>query len=74
MQAIGDENLTCIKKQAEAVKMLTYTSSISNNLMMDLLDLAQANNNTFKVNEDVFSLLSIIKKAFKVVSHIAKLK
>ena len=60
MQALGQENLLRIKKQVEAVKMLTYTSSISKNLMMDLLDLAQVENNTFKVNEEVFSLQSVI--------------
>ena len=54
--------------------MLTYTTSLSHNLMMDLLDLAQAQNNTFKINEQVFSLMNVLKNAFKVVDHIARLK
>lgn len=40
--------------------MLAYTSSISKNLMMDLLDLAQADNNTFRLNEEAFSFPDVI--------------
>ena len=71
---ISEQTKQCIKKQKNTVKMLAYTSSISKNLMMDLLDLAQADNNTFRLNEEAFSLRDIIQKAFKVVDHVAKLK
>ena len=45
-----------MKKQIEALNMITFTSTIAKNLMMDLLDLAQHDNNTFRVNEETFSL------------------
>ena len=39
--------------------------------MMDLLDLAQMENNTFKINQEYFSLTDVIDKACAVVGHIA---
>ena len=44
------------------------------NLMMDLLDLAQLEQNTIKVNENYFSIFEAINKAFSVISHTAKEK
>jgi len=41
------------------------------NLMMDLLDLAQMENNTFKLNKEFFCLFDTIKQAFTVVQHIS---
>ena len=54
--------------------MLTFTSKMAQNLMMDLLDLAQVENNSFKVTCAPFSLLQVIDDAFLVVAHIAKEK
>lgn len=34
----------------ETVKMLQFNTKIMHNLMMDLLDLAQMENNSFKLN------------------------
>lgn len=42
--------------------------------MMDLLDLAQLENNTFKINKEPFSLPQLIQNAFMVVQHIADAK
>ena len=42
--------------------------------MSDILDLAQAERNTFKLQEDIFSLPKVIYDAFKVVAHLASLK
>lgn len=44
--------------------MLNYTSGMMKNLMMDLLDLAQMEKNTFKLNQDYFSVLDVISIAF----------
>ena len=44
------------------------------NLMMDLLDLAQMEKNTFKLNKDFFSLYEVIKQAFTLVAHVANKK
>lgn len=47
--------------------MLLYNSDIMHNLMMDLLDLAQLDNCTFKFNKEYFNMNEIIKKSFNVV-------
>lgn len=44
------------------------------NLMMDLLDLAQMENSTFKLNKSFFNIREVIKKAFCVVGHAAELR
>lgn len=41
---------------------------------MDLLDLAQMENNTFKLNKCYFSITEVIERAFSVVSHVADKK
>ena len=41
---------------------------------MDLLDLAQVESNTFKINMAQFSLQDVIDEAFVIVSHIASKK
>jgi hypothetical protein len=54
-------------KNLARIDNLTYTYNIAKTLMMDLLDLAQVENNTFRINQTKFSLLSVIGDAFKVV-------
>lgn len=44
------------------------------NLMMDLLDLAQIQKGTFRLNEQPFNLLDAIKNSFMIVKHIADKK
>ncbi len=44
------------------------------NLMMDLLDLAQIENNTFRLNKAFFSLPEAVQQACQVVSHNAHCK
>lgn len=46
---------------------MIYNSNLMKNLLMDLLDLAQKENNTFRLNEDYFSITEAIKKACSVV-------
>ena len=41
---------------------------------MDLLDLAQTENNTFRVNNSTISMLKVVEDAFSVVAHIAESK
>lgn len=43
---------------------LTFTSQMMQNLMMDLLDFAQLEKNTFKLNKAFFGILSVFDKAF----------
>jgi len=40
--------------------MMIFSSAIMRNLMMDLLDLAQMENSTFKLNKSYFSILQVI--------------
>lgn len=64
-------------KLAECIdnlKIMVYTAQIMENLMMDLLDLAQMENNTFNLNKDFFSFFEAIDQAFSVVSHLADQK
>ena len=42
--------------------------------MMDLLDLAQIENNSFKLNQNFFSVFDSIDQAFLIVGHIANTK
>lgn len=51
-----------------------FTSEMMHNLMMDLLDFAQLENNTFKLNKAYFSIFDVFDKAFSVVSHLAERK
>lgn len=62
-------------KEAEFnLHRMMYTSQMMRNLMLDLLDLAQMENNTLKINNDYFNLKFLIEKAFIIVDHIAKTK
>ena len=45
------------------VKMLSFNCEIMTNLMMDLLDLAQLENNSFKLNKVFFSFTDACKQA-----------
>jgi hypothetical protein len=65
---------TFVAKRLETAKMMIFSCELMRNLMMDLLDLAQMENNTFKLNKDYFSIESTIQKVFSVVEHVASKK
>ena len=44
------------------------------NLMMDLLDLGQTENNSFKLNKSFVSLIDLIDRAIVIVQHHADSK
>ena len=50
---------------------MNYTSEMMRNLMVDLLDFAQMEKNTFKLNKAFFSLIEVIEQAFSVIEHLA---
>ena len=68
------ESLNRNKNTIDELETLRFTANITKNLMMDLLDLAQCENNTFKINTETFNLLKVIEDAFLVVQHFAKKK
>jgi signal transduction histidine kinase len=49
-----------LQKNLVLVRMLISNSEMMQNLMMDLLDLAQIENNTFKLNKAFFSLTDAV--------------
>ena len=51
-----------------------YTSQLMRILLLDLLDLAQMENNTFKMNFCDINLFDIFTKSFAIVQHYASLK
>jgi signal transduction histidine kinase len=44
------------------------------NLMLDLLDLAQMENKSFKINEEFFNLHEVIENSIRVIKHYAEKK
>ncbi len=42
------------------IETMNYTTGMMNNLMMDLLDLAQMEKNTFKLNKAYFNVFDVI--------------
>lgn len=56
-----------INKTFQKVASMQYTAEMMRNLMRDLLDLAQLENKSFKINEEFFNLHEVIKSAFQVV-------
>ena len=56
------------------IETLTYSAEMMRNLMLDLLDLAQMENNTLKINEEFFNLHEIIDNAVNLVRYQADRK
>lgn len=53
---------------------MLFSSELMRNLMLDLLDLAQMENSTFKLNKSYFSIFDVINRAFNMVRHVADKK
>ena len=48
---------------------MVFMSQMMRNLMHDLLDLAQIERGTFKVNNEYFNLINLIQQAFDMLEH-----
>jgi len=57
------------KKVSKDLKRMIFSSYMMRNLMQDLLDLAQLENSTFRINNQFFDLTQVITKAFSIVRH-----
>ena len=72
------EKIAAEKTKSE--KMLTdlnemlYNANMMSNLLRDLLDLAQLENNSFKIVNTNFNLREVVDEAFAMVRHLANLK
>ena len=49
--------------------MMQAQNLMTENLMLDLLDLAQMDSTSLKFNEDIFNLHTVIKESFDVVKY-----
>lgn len=56
------------------LKLTIYTSQLMRILLLDLLDLAQMENSTFKINLVDMDLFDVCTQAFAIVQHFASLK
>ena len=45
-----------------------------NTLMLDLLDLAQMENRSLKINKVYFNLIELIDQAFMLLDHVSNMK
>lgn len=67
--------ITSFQAQMEDIiqmtKSMQYQTEMMRNLLLDLLDLAQLEKTSFKLNKTFFSLFEVIEQSFNVVNHIA---
>ena len=55
------QNITNLEELERFVNMMLFSTKMMQNLMMDLLDFAQIEKNTFKLNKEFFNLFDVIK-------------
>jgi signal transduction histidine kinase len=60
LEETATQGLQVIVKKIDNIKMLVLSSKLMKNLMLDLLDLAQLDNNTFKLNKSFFNITQAI--------------
>lgn len=53
-------NIASLQRLASLIKNMTFSTQMSQNLMMDLLDFAQIEKNTFKLNKEPFNMFEVI--------------
>ena len=63
-----------INKAFNRIEIVQHTTEMMRNLMLDLLDLAQMENQSFKINEEFFNLHEVIENSFRVIKHYAEKK
>jgi hypothetical protein len=61
LEESASQGLQMIVKKIDNVKMMILSSKLMKNLMLDLLDLAQLDNNTFKLNKSFFNISQAIQ-------------
>jgi two-component system, OmpR family, phosphate regulon sensor histidine kinase PhoR len=63
-----------MSKAISSIEAMQCTSDMMRFLMLDLLDLAQMENQNLKINNEMFNLPKVILNSFEVVKHTANLK
>jgi signal transduction histidine kinase len=64
-----DEISECLDRLENEIEIMQAQNLMTENLMLDLLDLAQLESTTLKFNEDIFNLHTVIKDSFDVVKY-----
>ncbi len=62
------------KKIEHETKKMMFTSQMMQTLMLDLLDLAQMESCSLKINNDYFNLIEIIDQSFLMLCHVFDMK
>jgi signal transduction histidine kinase len=58
-----------LERLENEIEIMQAQNLMTENLMLDLLDLAQMDNTTLKLNEDIFDLHAVIKESFNIVKY-----
>lgn len=56
------------------MKKINFTAQMMRTLMLDLLDLAQMESHSLKINNEYFNLNEIIDQAFTMLNHLSTIK
>jgi signal transduction histidine kinase len=56
------------------LKKINFTAKMMRTLMLDLLDLAQMESHSLKINNEYFNLNEIIDQAFTMLDHLSTIK
>jgi signal transduction histidine kinase len=56
------------------LKKINFTAQMMRTLMLDLLDLAQMESHSLKINNEYFNLNEIIDQAFTMLNHLSTIK
>lgn len=63
-----------LKKIEHELKKINFTAQMMRTLMLDLLDLAQMESHSLKINNEYFNLNEIIDQAFTMLNHLSTIK
>lgn len=58
-----------IDQAKKMIQLQLFSSSMNENLINDLMDMAKLENNKFKIHKEYFNLVEIIEQSFSVVFH-----
>ena len=70
-EAQGTQLKSMLQKSEEMLQMQVYSSTMNENLINDLLDLAKLENGKFSLYSEPFNLVQTIKAAFHIVGDMA---
>ena len=72
-EEIFQSRLTLLKVESN-INQMSFTSQMMHHLMLDLLNLAQFESGTFRINNGYFNLINLIQNSFKMLEHFSSKK